>query len=106
MTEREIRFTDRYGASIEGDISVEALGVLLDSIAVPDGDDEHASISVSDSDEWNIEYYRDSVLFENVDVDGGPVGELRGVSREERLAIGGEFIAGDFEALRARPWAA
>ena len=101
MTERRVWFTDRYGREIEDDVSVERLDMLLETIAEPDGDDEHASISVRDSNAWNLEYYRGSVLFQSLE--GGEVGMLRDLGRDERLAIGAEF---DFDALNARPWAA
>lgn len=101
---RSVWFTDRYGAEIEEDITLEHLAALLSTIAVPDGDDEHRSISVSDSDEWNLEFYPDRVLFENVDEDGEEVGNLRGLSEDERLVLADEFIRGDFVALRAHSW--
>ena len=102
MSERTVWFTDRYGREVEDDVTVERLRALLDTIAEPDGDDEHASISVSDSDAWNLEFYRRSVLFESVE--GGEVGMLRDLSPNERLAIGADFLAGDFDALHARSW--
>jgi hypothetical protein len=104
MSERSVWFTDRYGREIEHDVTVERLGALLETIAESDGDDEHASISVSDSDAWNLEYYRRSVLFQSLE--GGEVGLLRDLVADERLAVGAEFLAGDFDALHARPWAA
>ncbi|PVE69274.1 hypothetical protein DC432_11340 [Microbacterium testaceum] len=101
---RWVSFTDRYGAQDRDDIALDRLAELLATIAVFDGDDEHRSISVSDSDAWNLEFYPDWLLFENVEVGGGEVGRLRGLSDKERLEIADEFIRGDFDALRARPW--
>jgi hypothetical protein len=101
---RWVSFTDRYGAEEHDDITLDRLAELLATIAVHDGDDEHRSISVSDSDAWNLEFYPDWLLFENVEVGGREVGRLRGLSDKERLDIADEFIRGDFEALRARPW--
>jgi hypothetical protein len=103
-TQRRVWLLDRYGAEIETDVTVEHVGRLLDSIAVDDGDDEHRSVSVADQDAWNLEYYPDSVLLENVEADGGEVGSIRGLSRDERLALAADFLAGDFAALRARDW--
>jgi len=100
---RWVSFTDRYGAQEDDDITLDRLAELLATIAVYDGDDEHRSISVSDSDAWNLEFYPDRVLFENSEV-GEEVGSLRGLSDRERLDIADEFIRGDFAALRARPW--
>jgi len=101
---RWVSFTDRYGAQEDDDITLDRLAELLATIAVYDGDDEHRSISVSDSDAWNLEFYLDWVLFENSEVGGEEVGSLRGLSDRERLDIADEFIRGDFAALRARPW--
>jgi hypothetical protein len=103
---RKVWLTDRYGRSIEDDVTLDLLSVQLDTIAVPDGDDEHGVISLADSDEWGLEYSRTAVVFENVDVGGERVGVIRGATPAERLAIGAEFLAGDFAALRARTWAA
>ncbi|MEX8057039.1 hypothetical protein [Microbacterium sp. 16-032] len=97
-------FTDRYGAEEHHDTTLDRLAELLATIAVYDGDDEHRSISVSDSDAWNLEFYPDWLLFENVEVGGREVGRLRGLSDKERLDIADEFIRGDFSALRERPW--
>jgi len=101
---RWVSFTDRYGAEEHDDITLDRLAELLATIAVYDADDEHRSISASDSDARNLEFYPDWLLFENVEVGGSKVGRLRGLSDKERLDIADEFIRGDFEALRARPW--
>ncbi|WP_295843481.1 hypothetical protein [uncultured Microbacterium sp.] len=87
-------FTDRYGAEEHDDITLDRLVELLATIAVYDGNDEHRSISVSDSDAWNLEFYPDWPLFENVEVGGGEVGRMRVLSDEERLVIADEFIRG------------
>lgn len=102
MTERAVRLTDRYGVSSSDDVTIDRLADLLGAIEVPDGDDEHATVSLTDEDAWNLAFSRTSVLFENVE--GDEVGVLRDLTRDERLAIGAEFLAGDFEALRARAW--
>lgn len=47
---RWVSFTDRYGAEEDDDITLGRLAELLATIAMYDGDDEHRSISVSDSD--------------------------------------------------------
>ncbi len=46
---RWVSFTDRYGAEEDDDITLGRLAELLATIAMYDGDDEHRSISVSDS---------------------------------------------------------
>jgi len=102
---RELWFMDRYGDEIEENITVEAIGHLLRTIAVPDGDDEHRAIAVCDSDGWNLEYYPDSVRFDNVQTPE-EVGWLRGLNHQERIALADELIHGDFNALRSRPWGA
>jgi len=101
---RRVSFTDRYGAQRHDDITLDRLAELLATIAVYDGDDEHRSISASDSDAWNLEFYPNWVSFENSEVGGEEVGGLRGLSERERLDIADELIRGDFAALRARPW--
>ncbi|CAN5447776.1 hypothetical protein BH10ACT7_BH10ACT7_04160 [soil metagenome] len=103
MTERTIRLTDRYGASSRDDVTIGRLGDLLATIATPDGDAEHATVSITDSDSWNLAFTPDAVLFENLESD--EVGRISAADLADRLAIGAEFIVGDFEALRARPWA-
>jgi len=97
---RRVSFTDRYGAQQHDDITLDRLAELLAPIAVYDGDDEHRSISVSDSEAWNLEFYPDRVLFENSEVGGEIVGSLRGLSDEEHLDIASEFMRGNFAALR------
>ena len=94
--------TDRFGVQID-DVDVEQLSQLLDSIGVDD-DTEHASVSLTDADGWNLEFYPDRVLFENVGEDGEPVGVILGSDREERLEMGREFLAGALPVLRTRPW--
>lgn len=101
MSDRQVRLTDRIGAEVDGS-SLRRLSSLLDELTP--ADEEHATVSRTDSDEWNLEFSADSVLFENVDVSGGEVGTLPLSSREEGLSIAEEFIRGDFEALRSRPW--
>ncbi|ROR65641.1 hypothetical protein [Agrococcus jenensis] len=103
-TGRSIWLTDPNGAEVEGDASIETLDTLL--LALRDADEEHATVSMTDSDEWNLEFGADSVLLENVGPDGQEVGTLRFADAGEARSIAAEFLAGDFEALRARPWAA
>lgn len=103
-SERRVWLVDRNGASIEDDVSLERFDALVETIQ-SDDDPEHASISLSDQDGWNVEVYRQTVLFENVEPGGGEVGTIHGASREELRDIAREFLDGDFEALQSRPWA-
>ncbi|GAA1423405.1 hypothetical protein [Agrococcus citreus] len=101
-TERAVWFTDANGAELEGAASIEVLDALLADLR--DADEEHATVSVTDSDEWNLEFGAESVLLENVGPDGEEVGTLPLADAADARAIAGEFLAGDFAALRARPW--
>lgn len=103
MTEaRTIWLTDANGAEVEGEASMEALDALLRELR--DADEEHATVSVTDSDEWNLEFGAASVLLENVGPEGEEVGTLPLGSATEARAIAREFLRGDFAALRGRPW--
>lgn len=104
MTERSVWLTDTNGATVEDDRSIERFAALLD--ALPGSDEEHTAVSVTDSDEWNLEFTGRSVLFENVGAEGQEVGSLTLADRSHALAIASEFLVGDFDALRARPWEA
>ena len=89
---------------MEHTITAEHFSVLLDTIEVDDGDNEHRSISLTDEHEWNLEFYHDRILFENVGATGGLVGAILMPPRFEALAIAEEFIRGDFDALHTRTW--
>lgn len=104
MTKRSVWFTDTFGATVDGELSIERLDALLD--ALPGSDEEHAAVSVTDSDEWNLEFSGRSVLFENVGEEGQEVGSLPLTDRSHALAIASEFLVGDFDGLRDRPWVA
>ena len=101
-TGRAMWLTDANGAELEGAASLEVLEALIAELR--NADDEHATVSVTDSDEWNLEFGAESVLLENVGPDGEEVGTLPLADAGLARAIAGEFIAGDFAALRARPW--
>ena len=103
-TQRHVWFTDRYGAGGDDDVSLARFSQLLDTIKEDDGDNEHRSISVSDENEWNLEFYPGSVLFENVGEDGGEVGTLFGLSDSDLLSLAQQFIDGHLEAVRAWNW--
>lgn len=102
-TSRNVWFTDANGAEVDGDVSIERLRHLL--LALDGSDEEHATVSVTDSDEWNLEFSIGSVLLENVGPGGEEVGVLPLSGVSDALLVAGELIAGDFAALRARPWA-
>lgn len=54
---REVWFVDRYGGYFEDEEATrERFIELLKTIQVYDGDDEHRSISVDDSNGWNLEF--------------------------------------------------
>ncbi len=102
--ERNVWFTDRYGAEIEEGISLARLVELLGTIKEDDGDTEHRSISLTDEHEWNLEFYPNEVLFENVGENGGRVGTISGLDETERLRLAAQFLDGDLGALRAWDW--
>lgn len=101
MSPRRVTLTDRYGADLDG-ADLEHVAALWDEL--DDTDPEHPSVSLLDSDSWSLDLRIDRVLFENVDVGGEKVGVLPIAGRQEVLALAAEFIAGDLDALRARPW--
>ncbi len=101
MTEaRTIWLTDANGAEVEGEASMEALDALLRELR--DADEEHATVSVTDSDEWNLEFGAASVLLENVGPEGEEVGTLPLGSATEARAIAREFLEGRLRSA-ARP---
>lgn len=109
MNDRTIWLTDRYGAqqkddARDDDATLAQLSVLLDTIAVEDGDEEHRTVSLTDEHEWNLEFRPDRVLLENVGDEGDEVGVLRDLDRAEQLAIARDFLTGGADALRGRDW--
>jgi len=58
----------------------------------------------TERDVWLVEFTRRSVGFQQAEAGGEVVGALDFADRDEALAIAGEFIEGDFAALRARSW--
>ena len=99
---RNVWLTDRYGAQVD-DATVPRLSELLGTIGMDD-DTEHSSVSLTDEDEWNLEFYPDRVLFENVGEEGEPVGVIRGSTREDQVEMGRAFIEGRLDDLRSRNW--
>lgn len=100
--DRTVWLTDRYGDMFEGDeATLEVFDKLLETLDA--SEEEHRSISVTDSDGWNLAIYPNLITFANLDEDE-PVGDLKGYSRDEALSIGRDFFSGDFYALRARDW--
>lgn len=100
-SERAVRLTDRYGHTLRGsDVTVGKFAELFD--ALDSSDEEHRSLSVTDSDEWNLAVYPDFLTFENLE--GELVGQVADPTRDEVLTIVGDFISGDLDAVRARGW--
>ncbi|MCY1718464.1 hypothetical protein OVA26_16130 [Microbacterium sp. SL62] len=100
---RDLWFMDRYGDEIEEGITVQAAADLLRTIENADGDEEHRAVTVCDSDGWSLEYYPESVRFDNVHTPE-KIGRLRGLSHDQRVALAEELIRGDFATLRSHPW--
>ena len=100
--ERWVSLTDANGAQIHDDVTVERFALLLDSINPEE--QEHTVVSLEDSDAWYLEYNPDYLAFGSAE-DGDPV-VLKKVDRDEVLRLAAEFISGDFDAIRARPWRA
>ncbi|WP_270353201.1 hypothetical protein [Microbacterium testaceum] len=102
VDDRVVRIVDRYARSIKGaEVTVETVMSLFDELG--DMDEEHSSISVIDSDEWNLEIYADFVTFENVE-ELGSSRQINDPTRDELAEIVREFIAGDFESVRSHGW--
>lgn len=101
MTERRVWSTDRYGAQYDV-VTLDGFRRLLAAVTIGDGDGEHSSVSLTDSDGWNLEYRPDRVLFENVE--GEEVGSLHGLTGREKLEIAGLFLQGDLAGVRDRRW--
>jgi len=100
--DRVVRVLDRHMRSMKGaDVTTETVMRLFDELG--DSDDEHSSISVIDSNEWNLEIYRDFVTFENVE-DIGSSRQIDDPPRHEIAKIVSVFIAGDFSSLRSHGW--
>lgn len=104
MAERAFRYTDRWGAQVAGEPDVERFLGLYDTIAEPDGDDEHTVVSMSSSDDWYVEASRDELWCGQVEEDGEELGGVPITSRGDLVPIVQEFIDGDFDSLRAREW--
>lgn len=103
--ERKVWFVDRYGDYFEGEeATIECFIELLKTIQVYDGDDEHRSISVDDSDGWNLEFYPDWISFCNVEPGGKDLGQLHDVPFSDCVKIVELFRANNFVALEALPW--
>jgi hypothetical protein len=100
-TERRIHFTDGIGVQIDDDITVSHLERLLD--AVPRDEAEHAAVSVWDSASWFVEFNADSASFGRAEPEE-ELWVLPAVSRSTMRGIAREFIAGDFDAVKRRPW--
>ena len=100
--ERWVTLTDPNGAQTDVDVTVERFALLMDSISP--ADEEHVVVSLEDNEAWYLEYTPGSLTFGNAEShDDRPT--LVGLGRDEVLALAAEFIEGDFDAIRARPWA-
>ena len=100
--ERWVSLTDPTGAQTDVDVTVERFASLLDAV---DPDElEHTVVSLEDSGAWYLEYNRDYLAFGNAE--GGDPVVLKNVDRDEVLGVAADFISGDLDALRARPWRA
>ncbi len=95
-------FIDRWGAQWDDDIPLERFTELFDELAADD--DEPCVVDITDEHGWNVEFSLTRVRFGD---DEGAVeeGSLVPADRADVLAIAAQFLNGDFEALRQRPWA-
>jgi hypothetical protein len=96
--------TTRDGETID-DVSPGAVTQLVGSV-FGINDPEHGSVSVTTEDGWNLEFYADSVPFENVETDTGEIGWLRGLTFEQRVELALQLVRGELGLVRARPWSA
>lgn len=100
--ERTVRIVDQNGRSLRGeDATVPTFMRLFDGLDPADA--EHAALSVTDSDEWNLAVYPDFITFENVEEDE-VVGRIDEPARDEIEEIVGDFVSGDFDSLNSRRW--
>ena len=100
--DREVWLTDRWGVQWEDDVSVERFAELFDDLDVDD--DEHSVVAINDEHEWYVEFSLTTVTFGNAEADADE-GTVAPADRDDALAIAAEFLGGDLELLRRRPWA-
>lgn len=107
VSERRFSYTDRWGAEVEGEPSVERFLDLYDTIVEPD-DAEHTVVAIASSDDWYLEASRDEVSCGQAEQGGEELGSLSITGRDDLAVIAQQLVDGDLEALRAhdwRPWA-
>lgn len=101
---RLVYFTDREGRETSEDLTDAAVLALLAGLsACTDDEAEPCAVSITDSDEWNLEFESHRVTFENVET-AEEVGSLSDLPMSDFVDIAREFIDGDFVALRSRGW--
>lgn len=104
MEERTVWLTDKYGAERKTPVTTEELFTLLDSLT--EDEEEHNSISLTDSNGWNLEFTPRWVLLENVEDDGEELGSISWTNKLVAIQVASEFLSDNFEALLAHDWTA
>lgn len=99
---RRVSLIDRWGVQWDDDITLQRFAELFDELDADD--EEHCVVDINDEHEWYVEFSTTTVAFGNAEA-SSEVGTLRLADRAEALAIAAEFLSGDFETLRQRPWA-
>ncbi len=95
---------DRWGAQVD-DVSEASIRRLLGELVDDVNAEEYGTVSVSDTDGWNLEFGIDDVVFENVEADGvGRVGRLQGLSDDARVELALLLVRGDLDAVRSQGW--
>lgn len=101
-TDRRVSLIDRWGVEIDEEVTLDRFAALYDDLDAED--DEHCVVDICDEKEWYVEFSLTTVAFGNAEA-GGDVGSLPLADRSSAITVAAEFLSGDFEALRLRPWA-
>ena len=112
-SERELVFLDRAAQPVEWDPSVgpalATFAPLLDAVMGPlDPDARHPGVTAVDGDGLALMMFPHTALLTTLEaLKSGDTWENRYLdylSRDDAMALAAEFLDGELEALRARPW--
>lgn len=91
------------GAREIDDVSHEAVVRLFDDLDAHQ-DEETASVDVTHSSGWNLEFSRDLTVLEDVESDPGTEKHMRRLSRAEQIRLARLLVDGELDTLHAMPW--
>ncbi len=100
--DRQVWLTDRWGVQWDEGVTLERFAELFGDLDADD--DEHCAVAINDEHEWYVEFSLTTVTFGNAEA-GADEGTVTPADRADALAIAAEFLSGDLETLRRRPWA-